>query len=355
MGITINELLFFYQFKSALYNSSKIDELRQLINQMTQLTTSESFKPEEFPLSGLTEEPGGSYSERFISDSDAIAVKRWLGTYYCYFSSTSSAEVGKSRKNNEKKASDDAEVNELLDVLPSDYINCGIMKITPGDSQDELCHVEFKFLSDPFKHTIERYYGHLTLSHTVKAVFCELVSETRGEKSYIIIDNQDQGPKSSHPCCYIALVLTCSNKFHKERPCCERIIISSKVIQNNTPEYKTLKSNLLMNDGYIRITRWGYDQVIRDIKQSGEPLLEDIARKFPTLDKLEGKTVSIEPCAFIPERVIRSLHSLSEAQQQQFEMLLRLHSTAPWYCKTKASKADILVNMLSVNDNNKKM
>lgn len=143
------------------------------------------------------------------------------------------------------------------------------------------------------------------------------------------------------------MVLTYSSKCHRRRPCCERMIISRKMIKENTREYDTMKAYLLMNDNKIRITQRKYGELIKEIEQSTDQDLQIIKQYFPNLQSLKGNTVKIEECAFIPESEIYNLHLLTDIQKQKFEVLLRNHSIAPWYCKTKATKTDTLFELLN--------
>lgn len=158
----------------------------------------------------------------------------------------------------------------------------------------------------------------------------------------MIFEKQDLGNAQPHVQSCMAMVLTYSSKVHRRRPCCERMIISSSCIKSGTEEYEVMKAYLRMNDRMIRITDWGYEQLIKDIHKSDDPDLLKIAECFPDLQSLAGKTVTIENCAFIPESIIYALRMLSQLQQRKFEILLRNHSIAPWYYKTKATKVDEL-------------
>lgn len=195
---------------------------------------------------------------------------------------------------------------------------------------------------------MESITGILILSANTRAVFCELASEDQGEKTYFILEKQDLRKEQTHVRCCMAMVLTYSSKVHRRRPCCERMIISNVRIKEDTEEYEVMKAYLRMNDSTIRITQWGYNELIKDIEQSSDSDLQKIAESFPDLHSLNGKNVTIESCAFIPESIIYTLNSLSNAQKRKFEVLLRNHSIAPWYSKTKATKADTLFKLLNM-------
>lgn len=355
MGTTLANVLYYYQFKNFLEDSTKIDELEKLTNKLTNLSKGQELQVGELEqtiksIQSETNELKSSLgnASNLITNVENKNFKPWFGKYFCYFSSTSSDEAGKKRIKHFNRTTDDIELKELFDCVSNDYIFCGIMNIYEKlKFNDSLCHVDFKFLADPDKRVIKKYSGTITLSATTKAGFCELNSDEQGEKTYLIVERQDLGRVQPNIRCCIAMVLTFSSKVHRRRPCCERMIISSDKINEGTEEYETLKAYLRMNDSTIRITQWGYNELINHIKQSNDPELLEIAQMFPNLHSLKGNNVPIDECAFIPESMVETLHTLNESQKRKFEILLRIHSIAPWYCKTKATKADIIFNIVN--------
>ena len=136
----------------------------------------------------------------------------------------------------------------------------------------------------------------------------------------------------------MAMVLTISSGEGHRRPCTERMIFSRQPVDIHSESYEYLKANLHMNDNTIRITEWGYSELLKEIQDSDDPLLKKIADKYPTLKSLHSPVVKIEECAFIPETYIEELSDLQPEERKAFERLLRLHSLAPWYRKTKSSR-----------------
>lgn len=355
MNTTLENVLYYYQFRKILVNSTELDKLEKLTNKLTDsLNGQESLEQvmdcvRDLGFQNVNISPNMMFdSSNLISNVEHPDFTPWFGKYYCYFSSTSSEEAGKKRKQQFDRLGNDPELKELLECAPEDYIFCGILNIHSRDEFiDHLCHVDFKFLANPTKKLIKRYSGTLTLSANTKAMFCELANHEQGEKSYFIFEKQDSGNAQPDVKCCVAMVLTYSSKVHRRRPCCERMIISSSEIREGTEEYETMKAYLRMNDSIIRITDWGYEELIKDIKQSEDPELLKIADIFPNLQSLDGKNAVLEKCAFIPESVIYTFNSLTDSQKRKFEILLRIHSIAPWYCKTKATKADVLFKLLN--------
>lgn len=357
MNTTLLNVLYYYQFKNALVDFDKIDRCEKLTNKLTdcnnnadKLTGTLKIIEDEIQQLKNVQMPQLINSNYIISDVNHSDFLPWIGNYYCYFSSTSSDEAGKKRTLKPNKFDDNSELQELLDCSTDEYIFCGIMNIHDQHfSEDGLCHVDFRFLANPDEQLIKRYSGILMLSADTRAVFCELTSNDQGEKTYIILDKQDLGKEQPHVRCCMGMVLTYSSKVHRRRPCCERMIISNNKIKGKE-EYEVMKAYLRMNDSTIRITQWGYSELLKDIDQSDDTELREIAELFPDLDSLKGKNVVIENCAFIPESFIYTLNSLTPSQKRKFEILLRNHSIAPWYSKTKATKADTLFKLLNSLD-----
>ncbi|MBD5552678.1 MAG: hypothetical protein HDQ96_16180 [Lachnospiraceae bacterium] len=354
MNTTLPNVLYYYQFRNVLDNLDKINIFEKMSNKLNDVENKVEKLTEVSDIGGelLQELKKGSSSvsvsvDKIISHVNHPDFLPWFGKYYCYFSSTSSDEAGKKQMSKLDKLDDDTELQELYECSTGEYIFCGIMNIYNHEySMDGLCHVDFKFLANPDERLIKRYSGILMLSANTKAVFCELTSNDQGEKTYLILEKQDLGKEQPQVRCCMAMVLTYSSKVHRRRPCCERMIISNTMIRKKE-EYESMKAYLRMNDSTIRITQWGYDELLKDIRQSDDSDLQKIAELFPDLHSLNGKNVTIENCAFIPESFIYTLNSLTKPQKRKFEILLRNHSIAPWYSKTKATKADTLFKLLN--------
>lgn len=343
MGTTLQNVLFAYQFKAVLKDAEKVTALLSVANSLKD-SCDEISNLKMFTKDGIKRvlvDVASTINNNLITDAKNPLFNKWIGKYYCYFSSTSSDEAGKQREEYDyllQTDSADQDSLELYQKTASNYIFCGIMEV--HDSKDDpYCHVDFRFLSNPQKGIIKRYTGLLTLSKSTKAVFCELSGFEQGEKSYFITEQQDLGDEYDQVRLCIAMVLTYSSRMEHRRPCCERMIISSKPIDRNSALYDSIKAHLHMNDNCIRITQWGYEQLIDEINNSEDGDLHVIKEIFPNLQSLKGHTIPIEQCAFIPESVIYNLNVLSETQKMKFEILLRNHSIAPWYCKTKGKKA----------------
>lgn len=371
MGTTLQNVLYYYQFKDNLDILTNIDHMEKLTkkltnsgneqNKLTGLGNEQDKIPQNIKTATelMQQEQTIPIYELFNINNLIFNINHpnfqpWLGRYYCYFSSTSSEEAGKRRQIQFDRCSDNPELQELLECSTDEYIFCGIMDIyRQMELGDNSCHVDFRFLANPQEGLIKRYFGLLILSANTKAVFCELTSDNQGEKTYIILENQDLGKAQPHIRCCMAMVLTYSSQVNRRRPCCERMILSNTIIKEGTEEYEAMKAYLRMNDSTIRITQWGYNELIKEIMQSSDTDLQKIAENFSDLQSLKGNNVVIENCAFIPESIIYTLNSLSDTQKRKFEILLRNHSIAPWYTKTKATKADVVFKLLNGHQDKK--
>lgn len=353
METTLENILYYYQFRTVLTNSPKMDSLEKLTNQLTEQASVKNLKTQPLEFDGvfLQRDLNTCPKEEvnnLISDVNHPSFGPWFGKYYCYFSSTSSEETTSNQRKSFDKASDDNRMQELLQCAPEEHIFCGILDINNKiNEKDTTCHVNFEFLANPKKKLSKKYSGVLMLSSNTNAVFCELESKKLGEKTYFILEKQDLGSDQPQVQCCMAMVLTYSSIVHRRRPCCERMVISRKRILEKTVAYENMKANLRINDNVIRITQWGYEELLKDINRTTDSDLLKIKELFPNLESLSGNNVTIEKCAFMPESVIHTLHSLTDIQKQKFENLLRIHSIAPWYCKIKSTKADVLFKLLN--------
>lgn len=352
LDTTLTDVLFFYERKEFWEsNLSLFDKMNNLTKNLTNSSDASIPFGDEFLQKSISLSSQSTKNSNFISDVTHPDFEPWFGKFYCYFSSTSSEEAGHERPKGFNRYNDDPELDEMLKITPDDYIFCGILDIQNGvTSNTPYCHVEFKFLSDPNKLHIKRYHGRLTISRIRNVVFIELLNNEEGELSYLIVEKKEIGSTNPYIQCSMAMALTISSHEGHRRPCCERMILCRNPIDINSEAYKTIKANLHMNDNNIRITDWGYNELIREIQSSNDPLLKEIARKYPNLKSLKSEVVKIEECAFIPETYIDELSNLTVDKRKKFETMLRLHSIAPWYSKTKSIKINDLINYKQDSD-----
>lgn len=289
-------------------------------------------------------------TKKLLTDPKESPFEKWFGKYYCYFSSTNSKETFSGKKEFAGRCCSDENYKELSELFTDDHVYCGILTISRVDNPNEhRCMADFRFMVNPERPVIKKYTGTVTISKDKQAVFIELFSEEEAEISFLIIE--DTGVKKVRGA--IASVLTISSREDHRKPCSERMIISEEKILPNTHFYQVMKANLKMHDRYIRIDSFGFNEVIKELKNSGNPESIDIANKYNKLEDI-GPLNSVErkELAYIKDTHISNLTNLTEKQKIIFESSLRLHSIAPWYTKSNSKKARELIELIRDNKNN---
>lgn len=337
-------------------NVEKFNFLKDQLNESHNCSTEpETTTSTVLPLSTLE----SNDEQNIITHISEPKFRPWAGKLYCYFYSTSSEEIELMQKGKRVDPNGDhvvpefeepaeaAMYQELLSIATGEAIFCGILEIDDcPDSQDGLCHVTLSFIPDIYtcSKRLKIYRGMLSLSAKTNAVYCELVGENLGDKAYFITDNPDFSSEDSKISCCMAMVLTYSSRVNHRRPCAERMLISRTPISYGTPEYEEMKVNLRMNDKILRIDEDGYSHLIDSISGSSDPDLSTIRNVYPNFNSLKKGYGKVECILHIEEDDVEKLaNSLNEVQRIKFKRLLRLHSLAPFYSKTKATKTEDLL------------
>lgn len=337
-------------FISKLPNVEKFRHFSEILNEEHNTHSAQS---EEIKVSSNWLD----YEHSIITEVNNPKFRPWAGKLFCYFYSTNSEEIAQMQKGtmatsvSEKpvqidSTNDDPLLAELQNLSTGEAVFCGIMQVDDtDDSKDGLCHVTLSFIPDIQCNKKPKVYrGILSLSKKTTAVFCELVGENLGDKAYFITDNPDFSSEDSKVSCCMAMVLTYSSRVNHRRPCAERMVISRVPIPTGTPEYEAMKANLKMNDKTIRIDEDGYAHLIGSIALADDPNLSEIRKMYPDFESLKRGYGKTEQILHIGEKDVRKLADrLNEEQYIIFERLLRVHSLAPFYCKTKATKAEELL------------
>lgn len=149
----------------------------------------------------------------------------------------------------------------------------------------------------------------------------------------------------------MASVLTLSHHQDEEkhRPCSLRMILSRRPIEFDSKAYKIMISNLMMNEAVISIDDYGYSQLKEKQKEYDSPALDYFLERYPTISSLPrvAKRLTVQNCAYINEKFLDSLDdSFEEIDILYLEALLRRHSTALWYSKTKATKINKILKKI---------
>ena len=88
-------------------------------------------------------------------------------------------------------------------------------------------------------------------------------------------------------------------------------------------------------------------------KEYDSSALDYILDKYPTIDSLPRipKRLTVRDCAYINEKFLVSFEdSFEEIDILYLEALLRRHSTALWYSKTKATKINKVLKKISAKN-----
>lgn len=274
-------------------------------------------------------------STNLIVNSSDSKFEPWFGEFFCYFSSTSSSEIDKSKRENPKELTE--EEKELFDITPSgDHLFCGKMSISKAE--DNYCQVSLRFMSDKYNHNIKHYQGTLVLSKQYSAGFISLYGQENGECSYIIVES----PDSQKLKCRMAMVLTLSSIDRHRRACTEKMLITKKRILENSRAYETLKSLLPMNDSVIRITNEQYEMLLKELSASKNQQLREFANTYSKLSDIEKANLTIDKYEYImiPESTIDNWRKLSEISRKQLRTLMRKYSIVNWYYKANNKNAE---------------
>lgn len=274
-------------------------------------------------------------STNLIVNSSDSKFEPWFGEFFCYFSSTSSSEIDKSKRENPKELTE--EEKELFDITPSgDHLFCGKMSISKAE--DNYCQVSLRFMSDKYNHNIKHYQGTLVLSKQYSAGFISLYGQENGECSYIIVES----PDSQKLKCRMAMVLTLSSIDRHRRACTEKMLITKKRILENSRAYETLKSLLPMNDSVIRITNEQYEMLLKELSASKNQQLREFANTYSELSDIEKANLTIDKYEYImiPESTIDNWRKLSEISRKQLRTLMRKYSIVNWYYKANNKNAE---------------
>lgn len=289
--------------------------------------------------------------KKLLKNPEESVFKKWFGKYYCYFSSTNSKETFSGKKEFAGKHCSDDKYRELAELFTDDHIYCGILVIAPlEDSNNPRCAATFSFMVNPEHSAIKEYEGTVTISKDKQATFIQLYGNEEAEMSFLIIEDTKGNNKVR---CAMASVLTISSRENHRKPCSERMIISEQRIYPNTRSYQVMKANLKMHDKYIRIDSFGFDEVIKELKSSGNQEYIDIAEKYDKLEKIGAlNAVDRKELAYIKDTHISNLTNLTEEQKVIFESSLRFHSIAPWYAKVNSKIARDLIEIIREDNAN---
>ena len=101
LNTSLTDVLFFYEHKDQCEKDpSFFDTIRTLTSDLTSSPDPDMVQSSSFPdLNTSSFQETATSTSNFLSDATLPDFKPWLGKFYCYFSSTSSKEAGKKRRN----------------------------------------------------------------------------------------------------------------------------------------------------------------------------------------------------------------------------------------------------------------
>ena len=268
------------------------------------------------------------------------------GKWYFYFPSSDSKikeQRKKILKKNPSHVPESSELAELFSLYSPDHIYCGTLNI---EFKGGRYYAVLKYMTNPSEHKILCYDGSASSPVDNTSIFCSLTRQSDGDIMYMIMSK----PSTEKRLQYLtASVLTLSHHQDEERhrPCSLRMILSRKPIKFDSKAYKVMISNLMMNEAVISIDDYGYSQLKEKQKEYDSPALDVFLEKYPTIDSLPRtkRYLTVRNCAYINEKFLDNFDDsadeskkLDEIDILYLEALLRQHSTALWYSKTKATK-----------------
>ena len=347
INVPLSSILFLYEHKEDVENNIHRGDFEKLTN-LLRGNFDEILYPSAFYAMNNGKKVSKSANTKdsvstFVSENSILEPIR--GKWYFYFPSSDSTIKEQRKKTLEKSQNhipESSELAELFDLYSPDHIYCGTLNI---EFKNGGYYAVLKYMTNPSEHKILCYEGSVSSPVDNTSIFCSLTRQSDGDIMYMIMSK----PSSEKRLQYLmASILTLSHHQDEERhrPCSLRMILSRKPIKFDSKAYKVMISNLMMNEAVISIDDYGYSQLKEKQKEYDSPALDVFLKKYPTIDSLpKTKNLTVRNCAYINEKFLDSFDDSSDESKKlkeidiiYLEALLRCHSTALWYSKTKATK-----------------
>ncbi len=342
IDIPFSSILYIYEHRETVENNLRGDDFLKLTNLLRGnfdeiLYPSAFYNTNNKNIMSKPDNTRGSGS--FLSSENSI-LEPISGKWYFYFPSSDS-EIKNLREKVIKKNPDlipeNSDLAELFDLYLPDHIYCGTVNI---EFKKGEYHAELKYMTDPSRHKILCYKGTVSSPVDNTSIFCSLTNPANGDIMYMIM-SKPSAERKLHYLMSSVLILSHHQDEEKQRPCSLRMILSRKPIEFDSKTYKIMISNLMMNEAVISIDDFGYSQLIEKQKEYDSPALDYFLVHYPTIHSLpeKGNILTVHNCAYINEKFLDSFSEFfEEIDILYLEALLRCHSTALWYSKTKAAK-----------------
>lgn len=297
--------------------------------------------------------------DRLLASEDDTENTLWNGKWY-FYTSSSSSDIVKNRQKKHAKSEDinyekTDDENELLKLYSNDHIYCGTIML----SYDYIANhyaMQLRYMTNPQNKNILQYDGIATASQNENALFASLRNQEDGDVIYLIIDKLFLKTDVKYIMASVLTLSKSNDEWHR-RPCSMRMIMSRDIIPIGSPSYRIMESNLMMNDSVIRIDDHGYGELKKLQSFYACPALDRFLELYPDISIMEESSnfITVHKCAYISEVLLSQLKDLNPSDKLYLEAILRLHSTAPWYSKAKATKTnEILSNYEEDTDNDTK-
>jgi transcriptional regulator with XRE-family HTH domain len=341
IDIPLSSILFLYEYREYVEKKIRNDDFVKLTNLLRGNFDEILFPSTFYDINSekkMSKTANMNSSTRFVVSKSSI-LEPIKGKWYFYFPSSDSVIKDQRKKIFKKDPNhipENSELAELFDLYLPDHIYCGTVNI---ESKDGKYYAVLKYMTNPFKHKILCYKGSISSPVDNTSIFCSLTNQRNGDIMYMIMSKPSAEMRLQY---LMASVLTLSHNQDEEkrRPCSLRMVLSRKPIEFDSKAYKVMISNLMMNEAVISIDDYGYSQLKKMQKEYNSPALNYFLEKYPTIDSLPiTKRLTVRDCAYINEKFLDSFDdSFEETDILYLESLLRCHSTALWYSKTKSTK-----------------
>ena len=343
LGVSLTTILFLYENRNSLEDSPEaFDNFIKLKNIGLKTILSNTAFIESLKISD-SQLPERVNNQPLVFSNDA-ETNLWTGKWYFYFPSSDSSIVTHRQKKYIKPdvVKDDLtdDEKELFNLYSNDHIFSGIITLAFDNAANHYT-MNLRYMTNPHTLNILQYTGMATTSPNENAIFASLHNQKDGDVIYLIIDKLYLKSEAKY---VMASVLTLSknkDEWH-QRPCSMRMIMSRETIPVDSPSYSIMKSNLMMNDGVIRIDDHGYGELKRRQADYSCPALDRFLELYPDISVMAESSnfITVHNCAYISEDLLSQLKDLSLSDKLHLEAILRLHSIASWYYKAKAIKTN---------------
>ena len=360
LGFPLSSILFFYERKEVFDKITKKRDFIKLTNILAgdyeEILNSNIFSSDS--VKSKTSIIDNSQKKQAKPDvTNQVNLEPLTGNWYFYVPSSESSIIYNREKNIAKTGElviDDPEIAELYRIYSPDHIYCGKITIEPIDGKYQTT---LKYMTNPNTPHILEYTGTISCPVDNFSVFGALENSREKDLLYLIMSKPSSESQLKFALAS-ALMLSRHEDQEHHRPCSLRMILSREYIEFDSQEYKVLISNLMMNDAVIRIDEEGYNILRQNQEKYDSPALDFLFEMYPNISDFIPPDVTVNKCAFIEEGFLDTLkkeHNKREHNKKKesekrkkltskdmlyLEALLRRHSIAPWYSKTKAVKVN---------------